>query len=182
MKKVFILFLIIISCMSLFAKDITAEGYGDSVQEAKAVAVKNLVSKVYGEEINSKEVTKTTFNTSDKKVISETLVSMISGGTLYGIEYSSAREGRSYKVIVTIPDDCREFYKAKMRITERIIDNYFDAMSRVTFNDKMYDVYLTAMLETTKEYEAYTMVLLLMEDVPIVNSNYTFNTIKNLFD
>lgn len=180
MRKLFILVLIIVcSIFPLFSKDISAKGYGNTIEEAQANAKNALAMSVFPVQVDSTMTS--SYSTSGGSAFSQESSSRVYG-QLANIEFEPVslteeeKKNARYGYLAILRDDKATvtWYSDKAEEARKNVEYYYGRISGSTVDKKK--EYYRLILDSYEEYNSSRQVLLkLGYDVQKINIDKTYS-------
>ena len=182
MRKFCVLILSLVFVIApLFSVDLSSDGFGKTVDEARLDALENLCIYIFGTNVVTETVvTATAASTSSDSFGTYSPRSTgVSFGNLVGVEYSEEKKvNKGYSVTATIPDSCYSIYEKRLNESIKTIKSMYG--QELTSIEAKKTRFLNILSALTEYSNCRQVLFRMLHDTPIpeLDLNITFQSVS----
>lgn len=182
MRKFWVLILLLVLVVApLFSVDLSSEGIGKTVDEARLDALENLCIYIFGTNVVTETVVTSTASSSSSDSFGtySSRSTGVSFGNLVGVEYSEEKKvNKGYSVTATIPDSCYSLYEQRLNESIKTVKSVYG--QELTSIEAKKTRFLNLLSALTEYSNCRQVLFRMLHDTPIpeLDLDITFQSVS----
>lgn len=182
MRKFWVLILLLVLVVApLFSVDLSSEGIGKTVDEARLDALENLCIYIFGTNVVTETVVTSTASSSSSDSFGtySSRSTGVSFGNLVGVEYSEEKKvNKGYNVTATIPDSCYSLYEQRLNESIKTVKSVYG--QELTSIEAKKTRFLNLLSALTEYSNCRQVLFRMLHDTPIpeLDLDITFQSVS----